>query len=166
MAVATQVAVSTYLTTLYHPDCDYVDGVLEERNVGEKDHSKLQMAIAAYLYARRKELGIQVFPEQRIQVTPSLFRVPDICVTVVEPEEQVLTNPPFLCVEILSPEDRASRILKKVNDYLRIGVKFVWTIDPESHDAIVYHQQGTSPAKDGLLWTADPDVQVRIADLP
>jgi len=166
MAVATQVSVSTYLTTLYHPDCDYVDGVLEERNVGEKDHSKLQMAIAAYLYARRKELGIQVFPEQRIQITPSLVRVPDICVTVVEPEEPVFTNPPFLCVEILSPEDRASRILKKVNDYLRIGVKFVWTIDPKSHEAIVYHQQGTSPAKDGLLWTADPDVQVRIADLP
>ena len=66
-----------------------------------------------------------MFPGQRIQITPTRYRVPDICVTIGEPDEQVLTKPPFLCVEILiSGEDRAPRILRKVNDYLRIGVPF------------------------------------------
>ena len=33
---------------VYRPDCDYVDGRVVERNLGERDHSKLQAAIAAY----------------------------------------------------------------------------------------------------------------------
>ena len=51
------VSVREYLSSSYDPDCDYVDGVVEERNLGEKDHSSLQMAVAAYFYARRKEWG-------------------------------------------------------------------------------------------------------------
>jgi len=31
------VSVREYLTTSYRPDCDYVDGRIEERNVGEYD---------------------------------------------------------------------------------------------------------------------------------
>ena len=30
-----------YLATSYRPDCDYVDGEIEERNLGEKEHSIL-----------------------------------------------------------------------------------------------------------------------------
>jgi len=33
-----------YLSTSYEPDCEYEDGVLIERNVGERDHSWLQLA--------------------------------------------------------------------------------------------------------------------------
>jgi hypothetical protein len=29
-----------YLRTSYRPDCDYVDGILIDRNVGLRDHSK------------------------------------------------------------------------------------------------------------------------------
>jgi hypothetical protein len=34
MASATQIPVSEYLDTIYHPDREYVDGELRERNVG------------------------------------------------------------------------------------------------------------------------------------
>jgi Uma2 family endonuclease len=131
----------------------------------KKDHSKLQMAIAAYFYNRRRELGIDVFPEQRIQITPTRYRVPDICVTLGEPDEQIFTRRPFLCVEILSLEDRAPRMMRKVSDYLRIGVPFIWTIDPKSREAVVYHGGEIHPAGDGLLWTRNPDLELRIAAL-
>jgi hypothetical protein len=36
MAAATLVSVEEYLSTSYDPDCDYVDGELEDRNVGGK----------------------------------------------------------------------------------------------------------------------------------
>ena len=42
MSVLTLTSVEEYLSTLYRPDCDLVDGALIERNVGQKDHSKLQ----------------------------------------------------------------------------------------------------------------------------
>jgi Uma2 family endonuclease len=111
--------------------------VLKDRNVGDKDHSKLQAALAAWFYARRKELGIQVFPAQRIQVSVSRYRVPDLCVTIGEPDEQIFTAPPLLCVEILSPEDRMPRVLVKVADFLQLGVPFVWAIDPWKRTATV-----------------------------
>src|ERR1700722_1379833 len=102
MAAATLVSVEEYLATSYDPDCDYVDGELEDRNVGEKDHSKLKTGLSSYLYVHRKKGGISVFVEERVHVSATRYRVPDICVTVGEPEEQVFSGPPYLCVEILS----------------------------------------------------------------
>jgi Uma2 family endonuclease len=165
MAVAELVSVEEYLSSDYSPDCDYVDGVLEDRNVGEKDHSKLQMAVAAYFYARRKELGIQVFPEQRIQVTPTRYRVPDICITIGEPDEQIFTTAPFLCIEILSPEDRMPKVLVKIADYLQFGVRFVWLIDPRKRKATVYSATEVFSVDDGMLRTQNPDLVVPLADL-
>jgi Uma2 family endonuclease len=51
-------------------------------------------------------------------------RVPDIAVTISRPAGRVLREPPFLCIEILSPEDRASRGEEKIDDYLQFGVPF------------------------------------------
>ena len=57
------VSVDEYLHTAYRPDCDYVDGVVVERNVGEKSHAKLQREILLYLHARRKQWGTFVIQE-------------------------------------------------------------------------------------------------------
>jgi len=165
MPVTELVPVEEYLSTDYSPDCDFVDGVLEDRNVGEKDHSKLQAALTAWFYARRKELGIQVFPEQRVQVSASRYRVPDICVTIGEPDEQIFTAPPFLCIEILSPEDRMPRVLAKVADFLQLGVPFVWVIDPRKRTAAVYTATEVLLPDDGVLRTKNPDLAVPLTDL-
>jgi Uma2 family endonuclease len=71
-----------------------------------------------YLWIRPEQWGIRVAPEQRVQVTSDRFRVPDICVVLGDPGEQILTKPPFLCVEILSPDDRVSRLEERADDYL------------------------------------------------
>jgi len=70
MPTGTLISVEQYLATSYRPDCDYVDGRIEERNLGEWDHSKLQAAITAFFYQRRKAWNISVAPEQRVQVYP------------------------------------------------------------------------------------------------
>jgi len=121
--------------------------------------------VAAYFYARRKELGIQVFPEQRIQVTPTRYRVPDICITIGEPDEQIFTTAPFLCIEILSPEDRMPKVLVKIADYLQFGVRFVWLIDPRKRKATVYSATEVFSVDDGMLRTQNPDLVVPLADL-
>jgi Uma2 family endonuclease len=131
----TAVTVQEYLTTVYESDCDYVDGEVQERNLGTFDHARLQGAIIAYFYARRKEWGICVVPEQRVQVAPARFRVPDVCVVVGEPTSQIFRDPPFICIEILSPEDRVCRTNERIADYLRFGVPYVWILDPQTHKA-------------------------------
>ena len=131
----TAISVQEYLSTVYRPDCDYVDGEVQERNLGEFDHARLQLAIAAYFYARRKEWGITVVPEQRVQVAPERFRIPDVCVVLGQPREQVFRTPPFICIEILSPEDRLSRMHDRFSDYFVFGVPFVFLVDPATRKA-------------------------------
>jgi len=162
---ATLISVEEYLATSYRPDCDYVDGRIEERNVGEWDHGKLQLAVGAYFLARAKRWGISVVTEQRVQVRPDRFRIPDVCVVVGDPGEQVLTRPPFLCIEILSPEDRMSRVEQRTDDYLRMGVPHVWVLDPLTKRAFVAATAtGLREVKD-ILRTEDPVLEMPLAEV-
>ena len=82
MKASIGVPVEEYLATDYSPDVDYVDGEIQERNVGEKDHSRLQRLLIVYLGSRESECGIRNIAEERIQISPRRFGVPDICGTV------------------------------------------------------------------------------------
>src|ERR1700722_18780041 len=97
---AVLISPAEYLHTSYHPDVDYVDGRLEDRNAGEKSHGKLQFRLTALL----KKLGLAAFIETRVQISATRYRVPDVCAYLEEPEEEIFTGPPLLSVEILSPE--------------------------------------------------------------
>jgi Uma2 family endonuclease len=131
MATTAQIGIETYLKTSYHPDCDYVDGEIEERNLGEFDHAQLQAALAAWFYAHRKEWNIHVLPEQRVRVSATRVRIPDVCLVSRDlSAEQVITKPPIVVVEILSPEDRVRRYNDRLEDYRAMGVNNIWVIDP------------------------------------
>lgn len=105
MVTATStIPLSEYLATGYRPDCEYIDGELRERKVGETEHSRLQMLLSRYLSNREKQWDIIVLPAQRVQVKSDRYRVPDIVVVRgTLPSTPVLHEPPFLCIEILSP---------------------------------------------------------------
>ena len=130
MAVQALVSVEEYLKTVYRPDRDYVDGLVEERNVGQWDHARLQTLLVAWFYPKETELNIRVVTEVRVQVSAKHYLVPDVCITDGEPDEQILTHPPLLCIEILSPEDRMERVLVRVDKFLAFGVPEVWVISP------------------------------------
>jgi Uma2 family endonuclease len=166
MKTGALVPVEKYLRTSYHPDCDYVDGQVLERNIGERDHSRIQRELIFFFCNWQETWNVFVFPEQRVQVSPSRFRVPDICVYLGrEPEEQVFTTPPFICIEILSPEDRWQRIQQKIDDYIRFGVPHVWVLHPREQRAWAYTPQGSTEIKDGVLRTEDPSLTVPLAEI-
>ena len=166
MSTTTLVSFEEYLGTSYRPDCDYVDGAVIERTVGQKDHSKLQGEIFAWFRDRRRALRIAVFPEQRLQVSPTRCRVPDICVVhLPEPEEQVFTQPPCICIEILSPEDRFPKLQDRLDDYLAMGVPNLWVIDPASRRGWRITTEGHFEALDHCLRTPDGQVSLPISDL-
>jgi Uma2 family endonuclease len=126
-----KVSVAEYLATSYRPDCDYVDGILEERNLGEKEHAILQRALTILFGIKRDEWRVEVYPELRVQVSPTRFRIPDITVTAAGLEwQRILRTPALLFVEILSPEDTMARVRQRVDDYLKFGTEHVWIVDP------------------------------------
>jgi Uma2 family endonuclease len=125
------VTVEEYLHSVYEPDVDYVDGRLEDRNVGEYDHSSLQMALARYFSAHRFEWNIRIVQEQRMQISATRYRVPDtVLFSRDQQPEQIFKQPPLVCIEVLSPEDRLSRLQARVRDYFAMGVRAVWVLDP------------------------------------
>jgi Uma2 family endonuclease len=134
----THVSLDEYLSADYQPDCEYVDGVLEERNVGRKKHSKVQGNLYAFFRNQSTETGLQAWVEWRFQTSPTRYRVPDVIVTRGEPDEEILTTPPLLCIEVLSPEDRMSRVNVRLKEFLDFGVPVVWLIDPEERRLWIY----------------------------
>lgn len=162
----TLVPLEEYLTADYEVDCDYVDGEVLERNMGDRDHAWLQGILTAYFVNRRKECGITVLPEIRIRVSPTRYRIPDVAVLLGDTAEKIPTRPPFLCIEILSPDDRWSRVESRISDFLKMGVNFVWVIDPETRQSYVATPaDGLREVKDGILRTANPEFLVPLNDL-
>jgi Uma2 family endonuclease len=133
MATATPLRISTSECprTSYRPDCDSVDGVIEERNWGGFDHAAVQRALLKWFIGQERDLRLIVYPKLRVQASPTRFRVADICtLSASAPREQVIQTPPVAVVEILSPEDRVSRCLNRLDDYRKMGIRKVWVIDP------------------------------------
>src|ERR1700735_4834 len=102
MAAATLVSMEEYLSTSWDPDREYVDGRLIERNVGDLDHSYMQGLLAKLLERRR----LFAFVELRVQVRTDRFRIPDVLAVRQMPSGRFFRRPPYIVVEVLSPDDR------------------------------------------------------------
>jgi Uma2 family endonuclease len=166
MSVAAPISIDEYLNTSYEPDCDYVDGALQERNLGTFDHSRLQALFTAYLGNRERIWGICTITEQRIRVSGKRVRIPDICVLLDgQPRDQVIEVPPFICIEILSPDDSVSGMMERVDDYLAFGVPNVWLIDPRRERSYLATSTGLIEAHDNILRTVNPEIAVPVAEL-
>jgi Uma2 family endonuclease len=161
----TLVSVEEYLSTVYKPDCDYVDGEVQERNMAEVDHSRLQCELIGSFYLRRRQWNITILPEVRVQVRPMRFRIPDIAIVLGETDEQILTKPPFLCIEILSPEDRWSRVQDRIRDFLQMGVPYIWVLDPQNKTAFIETPaDGLREVKDSILRTENPRFELPLTE--
>jgi len=160
------VSVEEYLSTAYDPDCEFVDGAIEERNVGELEHSFLQLFLGSIFMNRRSEWGIVALSEQRIQLAPNRFRVPDLVVVRADfKREPILTHPPLIAVEIQSPEDTLRRTSLKAAEYLAFGIEHVWVIDPQARVAYRGTPNGLELVRDGQLSVPGTPIQVSAQEL-
>lgn len=70
-----------------------------------------------------------------------------------------------MCIEVLSLEDRWSRLNRKLNDYVNAGVENIWVIDPIERTVWTYDQLGPHQ-QDGLtLTTTDGKVTLPLGEI-
>ena len=139
-----------YMSTSYSPDCEYIDGFVLERNVGQGNHSYTQGKLCRFLDTLLDPRKLLVLPEQRMRVSPYRVRVPDV--SVVEELEAVTTKAPLLCVEIFSPDDRWRSMTPKISDYQEMGVPCVWVVDPWARRAWIFDSEsGPQEIEDTLV---------------
>jgi Uma2 family endonuclease len=131
MASVTQILVADYLTSSYRPDREYIDGEVRERNVGKWEHARVQFLLALWFGNHEAVWNVIGSTEQRVSVSPTRVRLPDLVVVRPGPQPDVLTAPPLLVIEILSPDDSYSDTEERARDYWAM-VETVWIIDPKT----------------------------------
>lgn len=112
----TLIPIAEYLSTTYHPDCEYVDGVVLEKNVGEHDHSRLQTLMAGLLLSKEREYAIAAFTGQRIRLSDYKLRIPDI----LRDEAAIQT----------------SASAQRIGEYQRFGVRNIWIVDSRKRNVL------------------------------
>lgn len=123
--------------------CEWVDGRVEPLNLGSRDHSRLQVRLGRRLdeYFDSHPGGF-VGAELHCKLTiggRARYRLPDLAVVIGDddPDEPYLQRAPDLAVEIRSPEDSITWLLKKAGEYLANGSKLVWIVLPEEESVWV-----------------------------
>jgi Uma2 family endonuclease len=143
MATKTLVPVEEYLRMSFDgPDCEYLDGEIVDRNVGEDPHSSAQKNLIKAFLALEEKFGFRIRPEIRVKISPARYRVVDVAVFREKPAENVPSSPPYLAVEIVSRDDKYLHILEKFEDYRRWGVPNIWLVDPWSRKFSVFDATG------------------------
>ncbi len=150
MATTSQVSelipIEEYLSSSYEPDLEYVDGVLEEKNMGERDHGFLLSMIIHWFVSHRLEWKIDVITEYRTRTSKTRVRLPDVYVVCQgEGDQRVRVTPPLLCIEILSPEGRPGRVMRRLDDFVAMGAENLWILDPSDRSAATYSRFGMKP---------------------
>jgi Uma2 family endonuclease len=163
MAVETLISLEEYLRTSFSPDMEYVDGVLVEINVGDLIHSLVQSNLVYFL--RLKYPKVKVMPEVRSRTSKTRYRLPDVAVTLRMPEGRFITEAPFIAIEILSEEDRVSRLMEKLKEYAAMGVPNIWVFDPRLKQMFVFHGNSLQEIEGDTISTGEPRLELTRAEI-
>ncbi len=166
MATASLVSIGEHLATSYRPDREMLDGLLVERNEGEFDHSNLQRALILWFGQREREWNIRVLPEQRMRVSPTRFRIPDICLISRDLKpEPVFTQPPLACIEVLSKHDTLHSLQDRIDDYRLFGVANIWIIDPANRRGYICGTGDFREPENGAFQIEGTSIRLTLSDL-
>ncbi|MBM4088647.1 MAG: Uma2 family endonuclease [Planctomycetes bacterium] len=131
--------------------CELLRGELVMMSPSGFEHGRLVTSVATPLdvVISGKGFGVVLGGETgfRIARDPDTVRAPDVAFVRAErvsspPCRGFFPGAPDLAVDILSPDDRASEVLAKVQDWLEAGCQRVWVVDPRTRSITVYRSPG------------------------
>jgi Uma2 family endonuclease len=128
------VTVQTYLHTSFpNPDREYRDGKLVARSLPDYLHSKTQGLVGAFFAQLCHQLPIYPALSVRLKLRESLYLIPDVAVFhPTEPQQPVPDTAPLIAIEVLSLDDKLTKVREKLEEYRAWGVPHVWLVDPHS----------------------------------
>jgi Uma2 family endonuclease len=160
MTTATLISQEEYDRTVFEHDAEYVEGRIVERPMPTPPHAVMQVFLGHLLIPKALPLGLMPMSELRIRTKPDRTRIPDVCLMRGIPATNQVTEAPYLCVEILSPDDSVTELLTKIVEYLEMGVEYVWAIDPESLTGEVYTAKGIHRETKGIFRAGEIEVDL------
>ncbi len=128
--------------------CELVRGEVIEMAPAGGIHGKIANTISFHLthFVRERDLGIVFAAETGfiLQRDPDTVRAPDVAfvsrerLLEDEPPSGYVNVVPDFVVEVVSPNDSASYVQGKVEDWLRADARLVWAVFPATRSVAVY----------------------------
>jgi Uma2 family endonuclease len=166
MSVGALIPVEEYVRTSYKPEREYKDGVLVEKAMPKESHAWLQIMLAHFFVARRKEEGIAPYTELRIKLREGRYAVPDLCVYESPgPDSQIPETPPLLWIEILSEADSMKDVWEKAKEVIAFGTPHFWVIDPDSLASELRTSTGATVITDETLRLPNSSIVVPLREV-
>ena len=72
---------------------------------------------------------------------------------------------PLFVIEILSPDDSLTQLRAKAQEYLAIGIKHVWTVDPVSGECYEHRPRHMVAVEDLVLRVDGAPIQIPMAEM-
>ena len=139
MGVKTLISEEEYLQMTFDgPEPDFVDGEIVDRGMPNLSHSKVARRLGRVLGPVEDRTGACAMPELRVRVSSKRLRVVDLAVFRTMPSKLVPDSPPWIAIEIVSPDDKHDTILRKLSEYQSWGVPHILLIDPPFKSIAVY----------------------------
>lgn len=113
------------------PHFEFLNGEAVQKTLPTKLHSILQLVLALLL----KELGFKSRPELTLAIDESWEPTPDVCGIVGPEEDPYPMHAVAVAIEVLSPEDRFTRLIQKCRKYSEWGVQDILVFDPVGREA-------------------------------
>ncbi len=110
------------------PYYEYWHGAAVQKSMPNSIHGFLEGILVALL----KSLGYRAGSEIKLKIDPDLQLIPDVIAKRGIFELPYPVSPLEIAIEILSDEDRMSRILSKCKTYQLWGFEQIYVIDPEA----------------------------------
>ena len=150
------------------PYLEYVDGVVLQKPMPNKDHRRLIEELVIEIGLYRRQAGGAAGPEGRVRLPDgSGYRLPDTAYWapgVTDSNDSV----PTVAVEVRSPDETMQSQRAKCRAFRRNGVQVCWLIDPVSRSVEVFEasRDGERLPADGALETSEmPGFRLALADL-
>jgi Uma2 family endonuclease len=121
----------------------------------------------AFLANNAEIFRVNTVAEIRVQVASTRYRVADVCCVRRPPgESEIVTEPPALVIEILSPKDTVPQTEERIEDDLAMGVPWVWLINPRKLDRACIYQpdQPRREVRDRILNAGE--IRLKLEELP
>jgi len=150
MSVVEQITTAEQLLAANLPHCELVGGELVMMSPAGFDHGRFASRIVAALenHVARQGVGVVTTAEAGFQLAhdPDTVRAPDVAFVRVDriPSGGVkgfFQGAPDIAVEVVSPNDRASEVVAKVQDWLQAGCSIVWVVEPENRTVTVHRSR-------------------------
>ena len=170
MSAGTIIPLEDYLGHIYEPDCEYVDGQIVKRNVGEIPHSLFQLTLryrflvlqasTGYSFRAVSECGARV---RGGDDSRRRYRIPDLAILATDHAQgRIILEPPLAVVEILSPEDRFNAVVQECADYAAFGVPEIWIVNPDSREIWTVREGGGVPVPEHITSFSCREGEVRV----